>query len=160
MILIAYTYIFFPRENREALQDASHQFEWTTVRLDAMRHASPIAAAAKGVAEAIYRKMRRAVDGSPAPTDPLSIASICTTPPPDSPPLVATPASVSVGYGEGGSPKPGAGVVVGPVYPVWDILFHSLRGEVFEGSWNGKEGARFTGDFSPESLWGVLNQLP
>lgn len=159
MILIASTYIFFPRENRDALQDASHHFEWTTIRLDAMRHASPVASAAKSVAEAIYRKMRRAVDGSPAPTDPLSIASICTTPPPeDSPPLVATPASVSVL--EGGSPRLGSGVVVGPVYPVWDILFHSLRGEVPDGSWGGKENARFTGDFSPESLWGVLNQLP
>lgn len=159
MMLIAYTYIFFPRENRDALQDASHQFEWTTVRLDAMRHASPVASAAKSVAEAIYRKMRRAVDSSPAPTDPLSIASICTTPPPeDSPPLVATPTSVSVL--EGGSPRLGAGVAVGPVYPVWDILFHSLRGEVPDGSWGGKENARFTGDFSPESLWGVLNQLP
>lgn len=155
MTLIAYTYIFFPRENRDTLQDASQQFEWTTVRFEAMRRASPLAQAAKGVMEALYRRMRRAVEGSPAPTDPLSIASICTTP------AAESPASASVlGDGPG---SPGVDVRgVGPVYPVRDMLFHSLRGDMAEvsGSWASREGGRFTGDFAAGSLWGILNQMP
>lgn len=166
MVLIAYTYIFFPRENRDGLQDAAQQFEWTTVRFDAMRRSNPASQSAKGVAETIYRKMRRAVEGSPAPTDPLSIASICTTPTPvpDSPsPLSGAAASIS-GIVQGDVPgSPGVDIKgIGTVHPVWDILFHSLRGDLTDagGSWTGKESGRFTGDFGPKSLWGILNQLP
>lgn len=155
MTLIAYTYIFFPRENRDSLQDAAQQFEWTTVRFEAMQRSAVLAQSAKSVAEVLYRKMRRAVEGSPAPTDPLSIASICTTPADESPaPMLAV---------QDGPGSPGVDVKsLEPVYPVRDILFHSLRGEIPEGagSWTGKENGRFVGDFASGSLWAVLNQVP
>ncbi|SPO05691.1 uncharacterized protein DNG_08378 [Cephalotrichum gorgonifer] len=160
MILIGYTYIFFPRENRDVLQDAAQQFEWTTVRFDAMQYAIPIAKSAKGVAEAIYRKMRRAIDGSPAPTDPLSIASICSTPVPDSPTSISAVVQGEVVGSPGRAAVKSSGI--GPVYPIWDILFNSLQGHLPEGggTWAGKESGRFNGDFGTESLWSILNQLP
>lgn len=95
LILISMVYTLFPRENARLYEEAKPQFDWTMKRYKAMQGVNPLATPAISAVESCFTRMKKTVMSSMRAADPLSIASICTSPTLPSPPAMSEDGSFS-----------------------------------------------------------------
>ncbi|PKS12202.1 hypothetical protein jhhlp_001501 [Lomentospora prolificans] len=95
LILISMVYTLFPRENGRLYEEAKPQFDWTMKRYKAMQNVNPLATPAMSAVESCFKRMKNTVMSSMRAADPLSIASICTSPTIPSPPSMSEESSAS-----------------------------------------------------------------
>lgn len=95
LILISMVYTLYPRENSWLYEEAKPQFDWTMKRYRAMQSVNPLATPAMTAIESCFKRMKDTVMSTMRAADPLSIASICTSPTPQSPPAMSEDSSAS-----------------------------------------------------------------
>ncbi|ROT42490.1 hypothetical protein SODALDRAFT_326646 [Sodiomyces alkalinus F11] len=74
VVLMASIHILFPKENLNLAPKALQEFQWTMERFSAMSERNKLAKAARGVLQAIYTKLRKAIDNQ-APARSVSTIS-------------------------------------------------------------------------------------
>jgi len=152
IILIAATYILYPSENRDDLDDSLQHFEWAMERFHMIGDRNAMAKAALSVLKAIYVRLKKAL----LPT--------------------SGPASARESFSSSVSIPPNFDLSsIAPPQPINDLLCNDLSttgetnfvelplaniggdGLIDHNTTYGTEMWQFNGDFRNDSFWGFMN---